>query len=212
MLYLVRHGETSWNAEGRFQGATDVGLNANGRRQGALIAERLKGLKVDGIYSSDLGRCRQTAEIIAEKHHMKPAYSQALREICYGRWEGLTREEVKTKYPQEYSTYIENPLGTRIKGAETYYEAQDRVVAEVNKLIEQREVEKLILVMHGAIIRLLVAQFLSIKLEYRNRLDIHNASLQIIRYGDKEPSLTLWNDTSHLNYTLEEGVLDYPPL
>jgi 2,3-bisphosphoglycerate-dependent phosphoglycerate mutase len=93
-LLLVRHGETDWNAEGRLQGHTDRPLNDYGRRQARELAERLAGEeRVDAVYTSDLGRARETAEIVGARLGLPVGIDPDLREKDWGTWEGLTGDE-----------------------------------------------------------------------------------------------------------------------
>ena len=89
-LLLVRHGETDWNAEGRLQGHTDTPLNDYGRRQAAALGEDLAGDGIDAVYSSDLARARETAEIVAGRLGLPVVLEPGLREKNWGSWEGLT--------------------------------------------------------------------------------------------------------------------------
>jgi broad specificity phosphatase PhoE len=92
-LLLVRHGETDWNADGRLQGQTDRPLSDFGRRQAKLLAEVLQGEELQAIYSSDLARARETAEIVAERLRLPVVLDPDLREKDWGTWEGLTAVE-----------------------------------------------------------------------------------------------------------------------
>lgn len=92
-LLLVRHGETDWNAEGRLQGHSDRPLSEYGRRQARQLAEELEGDEVEAIYSSDLARARETAEIVGERLGIPVVLEPALREKDWGTWEGLTAVE-----------------------------------------------------------------------------------------------------------------------
>lgn len=103
-IYLLRHGETVWNAQGRLQGRLDSPLTDKGRQQalaiGRLLADMLKGRKAVPLYASPLGRARQTAEIVMRFRQYEPAiYDPSLQEISCGRWEGLSREEIEHEWP-----------------------------------------------------------------------------------------------------------------
>jgi broad specificity phosphatase PhoE len=91
---LIRHGATTWNASRRFQGRTDVPLSAEGRRQAQAIAAVLDGEPVERIYSSDLARALETARILAESRGIEIVSDPRLREFDFGRWEGLTWEQI----------------------------------------------------------------------------------------------------------------------
>jgi broad specificity phosphatase PhoE len=92
-LLLVRHGETDWNAEGRLQGHTDRPLSDYGRRQARRLAEELEGEELEAIYSSDLARAHETAEIVGERLGLPVALEPDLREKDWGTWEGLSAVE-----------------------------------------------------------------------------------------------------------------------
>ena len=103
-LYLIRHGETDWNLDGRWQGHTDIPLNSIGRKQAKILAQRLhgEGTRFDVIYSSDLTRAYQTAWEIGAAIKVAVQLLPPLREIDMGCWSGLTRDEIKSRYPMEY--------------------------------------------------------------------------------------------------------------
>ena len=89
MIYLIRHGQTNWNAERKIQGQTDIPLNQIGQQQAKDVSEEISKLKIDKIFSSDLLRARETAEIINEKIGAKIEYDKRLREVNYGNYEGI---------------------------------------------------------------------------------------------------------------------------
>jgi broad specificity phosphatase PhoE len=105
-LMLVRHGESEWNAQRRYQGQSDVPLSALGRRQAELIAERLAGGKIDAVYASDLARAWETARPIAEKNGLKVISEPRLRELKFGVLEGLTFDEAQAHYPEMMAAWL----------------------------------------------------------------------------------------------------------
>ena len=136
-LLLVRHGETDWNAEGRLQGHTDRPLNAYGREQAKGLAVRLAGENVAAIYSSDLARARETAEIVGERLGLPVIVDPDLREKNWGTWEGLTSEE---------------RLGVEFEG-ETTEEHRDRSVRAVERIAERHPGQQIVVVTHGGSVR-----------------------------------------------------------
>jgi probable phosphoglycerate mutase len=160
ILFLARHGETSWNFEGRWQGQSDVGLNARGRVQAAALAARLAGRGITRICSSDLSRARETAEIVARHLGLGGvvAVDPALRERGYGVFEGLTREECETQHPDEWTRYLADRTHTP-----TGAELQDLVVERMRAAVARAGAqathadERILIVSHGGAIRALLA-------------------------------------------------------
>lgn len=129
-LYLARHGETDWNAAGRWQGHTDIPLNAKGRAQAAAAADALQGVGLSGIVSSDLSRAYETARIVGERLGLPIAYVDTdLRERAFGPFEGLTREECVRLHPEAWRAWIEEHRPP--KGAEGRPALAARVVVAI---------------------------------------------------------------------------------
>jgi probable phosphoglycerate mutase len=143
-LYLVRHGETDWNAQRRIQGSTDIPLNATGRAQAATTGALLARRDWDGIFSSPLSRAFETASIIAREVGLDtPEPIAALVERNYGDAEGLGWEQVESRFPGD----------TPVPGRETHAEVAARVVPALVDLATSRPGESLIVVSHGGVIR-----------------------------------------------------------
>jgi broad specificity phosphatase PhoE len=156
-LFLVRHGETDWNAAGRWQGQTDVPLNARGREQAREVAGRLRAERVRSIASSDLLRARVTAEVVAAElglavDHLDPA----LRERRFGCFEGLTREEVASRFPEAWAGYLADP-GPAPPGGESRDELIGRLLPAIASTAA-RLPGPLLVVMHGGAMRALLAE------------------------------------------------------
>lgn len=115
-VILVRHGETLWNKELRYQGQQDSPLSPKGLQQAEVVGSFLQNRSIDAVYSSDLKRALLTAESIAKHHQLTPIVDQRLREIAFGVWEGKTRTEVQEEYPEVWEARIRDVLTTRISG------------------------------------------------------------------------------------------------
>jgi broad specificity phosphatase PhoE len=143
-ILLARHGETKWNLEGRWQGWADPPLNDTGRSQARALAEQLRKLPFDAVYSSDLRRAFETAEIVASPHRLTVVADAGLREIDVGSWSGLTRAELEERFPD----------GDRPDG-ETRDEHAARVLAAVERIARAHVGERILLVTHGGTMRAL---------------------------------------------------------
>jgi broad specificity phosphatase PhoE len=136
-LLLVRHGETDWNAEGRLQGHTDTPLNDYGRRQAATLAEALAGDGIDAVYSSDLSRARETAEIVAARLGLPVVVEPGLREKNWGSWEGLTPME------RDATEYV----------GESTEDHRDRTLRALREIAERHPDARVLVVTHGGSMR-----------------------------------------------------------
>ncbi len=156
-LFVARHGETDWNAEGRWQGNTDVPLNERGRAQARELAALLRGEGIAHVVSSDLSRARETAEIAAGVLLAPYAYSDPdLRERGFGVFEGLTRAECEVKHPEAWRVWSTD---ARIAppGAETYETLAARMASGVARALEMAEKDRPVLIVtHGGSLRALL--------------------------------------------------------
>ena len=148
VLLLARHGETDWNAEGRLQGHTDRPLNEYGRRQAAVLAERLAGDGIDAVYASDLARARDTAEIVASRLGLPVTLDEALRERDWGTWEGLTA-----------------PERDRVElVAETAEKHRARMLEAIERIAERHRGGRVLVVTHGGSMRRVQAAVVGVAL------------------------------------------------
>ncbi|MGO8992798.1 MAG: histidine phosphatase family protein [Polyangiaceae bacterium] len=156
VFFFARHGETDWNASGRWQGQTDTDLNAVGRAQASVLAARLRGAGIRAVGSSDLSRARQTAEIVARELGLELGYTDsAFRERAYGVFEGLTREECLARHPVEWARFESDPRAAP-SGVEPLDSVAGRMLIGVRHAAERMEPPALI-VSHGRAIRSLVS-------------------------------------------------------
>jgi len=199
--YLVRHGETEWNRMGRMQGHLGVPLSAKGRRQAAQVGKRLHSVEFSAAYCSDLPRAAETARIIADGRDLEVTPDSDLREFSYGEWEGLTLEEVETRYPGALAERIETGgnLGWSAPGGEGAIDAIQRVrrfSTRASASLGTRE--NVLVVAHGGSLRALAVCLLDLADSDFWKFRVDNTALAIVTDHDGSRVLECWNDTSHL--------------
>ena len=207
-LYLIRHGETVWNADGRFQGQQNTPLNALGRAQADSAARALADIPFEAVYTSDLARAAETAEIIAAPHALAPLPDPRLREVHFGEWEGLAMPEVTTRWPEIVAAWRADSLRTRPPGGETLEQLQQRVVAALTDIVRAYPTGTLAVVGHGGSLRAIITHILNADLSIFRRLRLDNCSISIITVTDGQYTLRLFNDICHLGARAPHATLD----
>lgn len=180
-LILVRHGSTIWNAEGKYQGKFDVPLSDRGRQEAQMVAERLRDENITAVYSSDLIRARETAEIIARLHGLAVNVIPELGEINFGDWEGLTAKEIQEKFGEEaYRTWMEDPVNASIAGGERITEFAQRVVRGFNQVIQAHPDDTVVLATHGGALMVLGCHLHGEDLSCFRKYYHHNAAISVV--------------------------------
>jgi len=197
-LFLVRHGDTELNSAERYWGRSDVKLSDAGIWQAEKLRERLVVEKFDAVYSSDLERAVVTAEIIASNHQLVVIACTELREVNFGRLEGLTFSEICQLYPEVARSWAERNPQFKYPGGESFIGFNKRVSKFLNKL-EGHDIEETILIVaHAGVLRTLVCQLLDIDMQRRWQIRIDLASLSMLETNQRGAVLCLLNDVSHL--------------
>jgi probable phosphoglycerate mutase len=150
-LLLARHGETDWNSERRWQGHADRPLNETGRSQATELAESLDGTAVAAIYSSDLARARETAEIVGTRLGLPVALDRGLREVDVGDWSGVRHNEIAERFPEGFARWQDGGHGW--EGGESYEEMRERAVAALLRIATVHAGQTVLIVAHGGTIR-----------------------------------------------------------
>jgi alpha-ribazole phosphatase/probable phosphoglycerate mutase len=200
-IFFIRHGETDWNKSFRYQGCSDVELNASGLEQARRLGLRLARTVPTRIVSSPLRRALRTAEVIMELNAggVPVGTSADLREISFGLWEGLTVSEVSERYPDVYGKWRSAPFSVTPDGGESMGEimARSRRAADVITK-DGGPGDTTFIVAHGAILRGLLAAMMNVSdigLLWRMRLD--NCSVTVLDFWGSRPFLLTLNDTHH---------------
>ena len=198
-VILIRHGETLWNKEKRYQGQQDSPLSPKGIKQAEVVGKFLQSRIIDAVYSSDLKRALLTSEHIAKGHQLTPIVDQRLREISFGVWEGKTREQVKKEHPDEWEARSRNVLNTRVSGGELPGEVLERFHSFLAARLVDARGQTIVVVSHGGALRLLIASLLHIPLE-RAHL-IHQSNTGISEFVHFEQGERSWWETVCINST-----------
>lgn len=196
-VYIVRHGETDYNATGRWQGFLDIPLNALGRQQAAHLAQYLQsqGETIDRIYTSDLTRARETAEIIAKAYALEAQIDLRLRETNVGVFQGLTNHEIDAQYADIRHAWNQDDEYV-IPNGESRVQVRERMMEVWNEWIGQLAVRHLMIVSHGGSIRwLLRGLFPDVD---HNSYHLSNTSLTIVQRIQTEWTLERVGTVIHL--------------
>jgi alpha-ribazole phosphatase len=205
-VYLIRHGETTWNSLMKFQGQTDIPLSDLGRQQAERLSRRLACERFTACYASDLTRAYETAKIVSIPHTLAVQKIPSLRELNFGAWEGLTSAEIKSSYREEVKQWWKSPLTTRIPGGETLAEMVVRAMEALKTIVGSHQEGNVLVVSHGGAIRSIVGSVLGMDLNQYWRLRLDNASLNIVDFPKWEKGiLMLFNDCAHLLDLCVEG-------
>lgn len=202
-VYLIRHGETTWNRAGLYQGQRDVALTARGRQQARQLARRFARTPLDLVLTSDLRRALETARALAASRR-PPVPLEAdgrLREMSFGQWEGLPLATIRARFGDDYAAYRADPAEGRPTGGETFRELGERAWAAVAERLARPGLRQLAVVAHGGTVKALLCRLLDLPLTLRPRLLIDNASVTAVELREGRPPLLRYlNDTCHLRH------------
>lgn len=196
-IYLVRHGETTWNADARAQGSKDVALSERGRLQAQLLAKRMKNYHIDHIFSSDLIRAYETASIIAEGFQSEVNQIHGFREMSFGEWEGLTNDEIKQNYDTHFKIWRSQPHKAQIPGGEMLLDVQKRGLQALHQLVNRYKGQSILIVSHGTALKAILLGLLDIDLSYFYKIRQDNTCINLVEFRDYGPVVVTLNDTAH---------------
>ncbi|HHY91104.1 MAG TPA: alpha-ribazole phosphatase [Clostridiales bacterium] len=185
LIYLVRHGETEKGSEKKyFIGQSDVDLSPLGIQQAKELAQRLKDIPLNHIYCSNLKRTIKTAEAIGALHGIKPVCSEKFAEINMGIWDGLSFEEVKSRYPLEYEERGKNISHYRVPGGESFFDFSQRVTQAFYEVVNYTD-GNLLIVAHAGVNRAILCDILEIPLKNLFRISQNYGCINILSYNRK---------------------------
>jgi broad specificity phosphatase PhoE len=184
IVLLARHAQTEWNRQGRFQGHADPELTAEGRAQARTLADELEDTEFAAVYSSDLRRAVETAQIVAKRHGLEVETDPDLREVDVGEWSGLTWGEIEERYPDGVVRHRERGHGW--ERGESYEAMTDRVLSALRRIASQHDGDQVLVVVHGGTMRALAAHVASegVVEHRRSASAVRNCEVRVITIED----------------------------
>ena len=197
---LVRHGETSWNAERRLQGHTAIDLNARGLAQAEQMARAIKkiNLEFDVLYTSDLQRATKTAKAIEQLFGVSAISNAELRERHLGALQGLTTDEAPLLEPELWGSHLSRNIAEELRGGESIEQFANRISIALEKIREQHLGKTVVLVSHGGVLDMMYRIASNQALDTEKAVAVPNASLNWISHDGLTWKVDAWADTSHL--------------
>ncbi|SJZ37427.1 alpha-ribazole phosphatase [Selenihalanaerobacter shriftii] len=197
-IILVRHGETLWNKESKFQGSTDTVLSPLGIEQAEKLADRFKEEELDVVYASNLQRAVKTAKAVAKHHEIVVNEEPKLQEASFGEWEGLTFDQIKEKDGKKLDAWLKDPITVRTPDGEKFEDVQERAMEALDEIRDKHQGEKVLVAAHGGTIRALLVELLGMPLSNFWRIQQDNTAVNIVKFYDDDPIVALVNCTQHL--------------
>lgn len=201
---FVRHGETDWNVERRYQGHLDIGLNAKGRGQAAAAAKGLKGQRFDLLYSSDLQRTRDTAAPLSEALVLPVHLEPGLRERHYGVFQGRTVAEVEQMDPEAHDRYHQRDPDFTFGDGESLKDFARRIENTVGRLARQHPGQRLLAIVHGGVLDTIYRRATGLDLRAPRDFLLPNAAFNWIEVKGDHWRVMTWADQQHLRGALDE--------
>jgi phosphoserine phosphatase len=197
-LFALRHGETDWTRDRRFSGSRDLPLTPRGQRQAKALADTLASEPVSAVYASPLERARATAEVIARSHRRPVMVEASLREMEFGDWEGLTRNEVDERWPETAALWRTSPERATPRGGESLLDVADRVGKALQQIRDRHAEGTVVVVSHAIVLRLIVLDALGLEPGRLWSLDASPAGLTEIEYQPGWATVHRMNTLAHL--------------
>ena len=197
-IIAIRHGETAWNADTRIQGHTDIPLSDVGRKQAALLGQALSGEPVTAIYASDLSRAWETAQYVGRALDVAVTPETALRERCFGEFEGKTFAEIEAQLPEQSQRWRKRDPHFTPAGGESLLTLRERVVAAAARLAADHPGELIAMVGHGGVMDVLYRAATRIGIQAPRTWALGNAAINRLLWTPDGFTLVGWGDTQHL--------------
>lgn len=211
-LILIRHGETDWNRELRFQGQVDVGLNATGLEQARRLAQRLAGESAQALYASDLMRAQQTAQPVARQLGLAGVAEPQLREQSFGVVDGMRVDDIQLRHPDAWAGWLRFDEDYAMPQGETTRQFHARVMEAVQRLAAAHPRQTLVVVTHGGVLDMIYRTARALGLGGPRQSEIPNAGLNRVRVREGGIDILGWADVRHLADLPPQPVYDQKKL
>jgi probable phosphoglycerate mutase len=195
---FIRHGETDWNRQQRFQGQIDVPLNATGHTQAARLRDRLAAERAEALACSDLERARQTAAPLAAAWRLEPTLHTGLREQSFGVLEGLDVPTIQSRHPDLWAHWLEHRADYALPGGESLRQFHARVLQAVRELADLHPGRTLAVVTHGGVLDMLWRTANGLPLDGLRNCEIPNTGVNRLRWKAGTLEILRWADAEHL--------------
>ena len=210
-LWLIRHGQTAWNEAGRCLGRTDLPLSENGKEAVIVLSQTNVFSKCDKVYCSPALRAIETAILLKNGRRQQIEICEELQEIDFGRWEGLTWQDIIQSHFQEWVVWQKDPLNSAPYGGETLREVLTRIMKFLLNLNQNKNYQTVLLIGHGGSFNVLLSYLFGINLDVIWTFKLKPASLSEVLVYPNRSFLTLFNYTNGIKNNCLE-VLDEIPI
>lgn len=204
-IILLRHGETTWNIEGRYQGQEDTPLSPRGLEQGKRAALALKDVPLDRAISSPLSRSYETCRMAADYHGLTVQKDPRLTEICHGKWEGIHADEIEAQYPTEFHLWHTHPEQVQMPEGENLEDVRKRCRAAFDEYAEKYDGETVLVAAHDAVNKAIICDLLGLDMSHFWQIKQDNCCINVLECDKGTWRIVSLNNTAHLGY-LVSGI------
>jgi probable phosphoglycerate mutase len=207
-VVLIRHGETDWNRELRFQGHVDVALNAVGLEQARRLGARLAGETAQALYTSDLQRAQQTAQPIEQQLGIARVADAQLREQSFGTVDGMRVDEIQREHPDAWAGWLRFDQDFCMPGGESMRQFHARVIDAIHRVAADHRGQRVIVVTHGGVLDMVYRTARGLGLGGPRQSEIPNAGLNRVAVEADKIEILAWADVQHLANLPPQPVYD----
>jgi broad specificity phosphatase PhoE len=203
-IYLVRHGQTEWNTQLIFRGRKDIPLNERGHKQARALAGALKDRNIDAIYTSPLSRAVETAQPAATLFDLDVVPVQGLIDINYGEWEGVSHDEIKRRYSDQYVQWEQRPELVQFPQGETLDGVKERAFGALTDIVSMNPAGPVLIISHRVINKVLLCALLGLSNAHFWEIRQDTGCINVMEYSPDRFVLCAMNDTRHLKELTDE--------